>query len=96
MRIINAHLLGEDTNSMAQIYDSNAPKKPTNVSINNDLLTKAKSHQINLSATLETALSEKLRQIERELWRSENKESIESLNELANNHGLFSDSFRGL
>ena len=38
-------------------YNTQAPKKPTNVSINSDLLQKAKSLNINLSATLEHALA---------------------------------------
>jgi antitoxin CcdA len=79
---------------MTQIYDNNAPKKATNRSINSDLLAKAKLLNINLSATLERALDQKLRQAERDLWKSENKEAIEALNELAEKQGLFSDSFR--
>jgi len=79
---------------MPQFYDSKAPKKPTNLSINSDLLLKAREWKINLSATLERALAQQLRQSEREKWKSENKEAIEALNELAEKHGLFSDSFR--
>lgn len=79
---------------MPQFYDSKAPKKPTNLSINSDLLLKARERKINLSATLEQALAQQLRQSEREKWKSENKEAIEALNELAEKHGLFSDSFR--
>ncbi|MBL7005319.1 MAG: type II toxin-antitoxin system CcdA family antitoxin [Gammaproteobacteria bacterium] len=79
---------------MPQFYDSKAPKKPTNLSINSDLLLKARERKINLSATLELALAQQLRQSEREKWKSENKEAIEALNELAEKHGLFSDSFR--
>ncbi len=41
---------------MPQAFDTHAPKKPTNVSINSDLLLKAKALKINLSATLESAL----------------------------------------
>ncbi len=79
---------------MPQFYDSKAPKKPTNLSINSDLLSKARAKKINLSATLEKALVQQLRQSEREKWKSENKEAIEALNELVEKHGLFSDSFR--
>lgn len=38
---------------MSYAYDTQAPKRPTNVSINSDLLAKAKGFNINLSATLE-------------------------------------------
>lgn len=79
---------------MPQFYDPKAPKKPTNLSINSDLLSKARAKKINLSATLERALVQQLRQSEREKWKSDNKEAIEALNELVEKHGLFSDSFR--
>ncbi len=79
---------------MTQFYDNDAPKKPTNLSINSDLLSKARELKINLSGTLEGALVKQLRQAERESWRRENKEAIEALNNLVDKNGLFSDSFR--
>lgn len=79
---------------MPQFYDLKAPKKPTNLSINSDLLSKARESKINLSATLEYALAQQLRQTEREKWKNDNREAIEALNELTEKHGLFSDSFR--
>lgn len=79
---------------MPQLYDPKAPKKPTNLSINSDLLSKARKSKINLSATLERALTQQLRQTERESWKNENRDAIEALNDLAEKHGLFSDSFR--
>lgn len=79
---------------MPQFYDLQAPKKPTNLSINSDLLLKARARKINLSATLEQALALQLRQSEREKWKNDNREAIEALNGLADKHGLFSDSFR--
>lgn len=79
---------------MQQVYDKTAPKKATNLSINSDLLMKARSLKINLSATLEYALVSDIRKAEREKWQIENREAIKALNELAENNGLFSDSYR--
>lgn len=79
---------------MQQIYDKTAPKKATNLSINSDLLMKARSLKINLSSTLEHALVADVRKAEREKWQIENREAIKALNELAENNGLFSDSYR--
>ena len=79
---------------MTQLYDPKAPKKATNLSVNSDLLSKARKSKINLSATLERALAQKLRQTERENWKRENREAIEALNDLAEQQGLFSDAFR--
>jgi antitoxin CcdA len=79
---------------MLQIFDKNATKKPTNLSINSDLLSKARKQKINLSATLEHALESELRKTERENWLKDNKDAIDSLNMLAEQNGLFSDKYR--
>ncbi len=81
---------------MHSTYNHNAPKKPTNLSVNSDLLIKAKDLKINLSATLEAALEAKVRLSAREKWLKENKKALTSLNELAEDNGLFSDSYRNL
>lgn len=79
---------------MHQIFDENAPKKATNLSINSDLLVKARELKVNLSATLEQALAAKVREAERANWKKANSEAIKALNELADKNGLFSDAFR--
>lgn len=80
---------------MSRLYDENAAKKATNLSINSDLLSKVRELNINLSATLEHALVEELQKIERNKWLSENKKAIDELNQLADENGLFSDAYRG-
>jgi len=79
---------------MSQLYDQNASKKATNLSINSDLLSKAKKLNINLSAALEHALESELRKSERDNWLENNKKAIEALNELVDKNGLFSDAYR--
>lgn len=79
---------------MLSLYDESASKKATNLSINSDLLTKARKLKINLSATLEQALETELRASEHENWLKSNKNAIKSLNNLATKNGLFSDSYR--
>jgi antitoxin CcdA len=81
---------------MQNIYNHKAPKKPTNLSINSDLLLKARDLKINLSAALESALEAQVRLSTRDKWLKENKKAIASLNDLAENNGLFSDSYRDL
>lgn len=56
---------------MAAIFDPDARKRPTNLSINGDLLAKARELDINLSATLEKELAEALRRRQREQWLAE-------------------------
>ena len=60
------------------------------------MLIKAKDLKINLSATLESALEAQVRLSAREKWLKDNKKAIVSLNELAENNGLFSDAYREL
>lgn len=79
---------------MTYAYNAKAPKKPTNVSINSDLLQKARDHKINLSATMERALAEQLRTEQRAQWLCENADAIESYNQFVESNGTFSDSVR--
>ena len=76
---------------MQQPYNTQALKKPANVSINSDLLSKAKALKINLSASLEAALIELVNEKQRELWREENRDTIASYNQMVEEHGTFSD-----
>lgn len=79
---------------MSSVFDTRAPKRPTNVSINSELLARARELQINLSATLETALAELVNARQRELWKRDNKGAIEAYNQLVEQHGVFSDDLR--
>ena len=79
---------------MLPSYDHNAPKKPTNLSINSDLLRKAKELDINLSAALEQTLAEVVRKRQRELWLAANQEAIDAYNRQVQDHGTFSDGLR--
>ncbi|HMM46266.1 MAG TPA: type II toxin-antitoxin system CcdA family antitoxin [Candidatus Macondimonas sp.] len=62
--------------------------------INADLLAKARYLKINLSATLEQALVEVLRQRQREQWLAENRAAIDAYNQQVEAEGVFSDSLR--
>jgi len=79
---------------MSHIYNTQAPKKPTNVSINSDLLAQAKELKINLSATLENALTDLVNAKQQELWKQKNKTAIEAYNQLIEKNGVFSDNLR--
>jgi len=81
---------------MQSFFNENAPKKAVNLSINSDLLSKARALEINLSATLEKALAQQVRKEARTEWLNENKEAINEINELSEKYGLFSDSYRKL
>jgi len=75
-------------------YDLQAPKKPTNVSINSDLLAKARALKINVSATLESALADIVAARRRELWKEENQSAIKAYNQLIEEAGVACDGLR--
>jgi antitoxin CcdA len=79
---------------MAELYDSAAPKKAANLSINSDLLRKTRELNINLSATLERALKEELSKREAAQWIEDNRNAIKSYNDFVEQHGCFGDEFR--
>lgn len=78
----------------ARDYDTRAPKKATNVSINGDLLRRARELDINLSQTLEQRLADVVRDEDRRLWLRENQRSLDEYNERVARTGTFSDGLR--
>ncbi len=79
---------------MLNAYDTSAPKKPTNLTVNSDLLRIAKELNINVSATLEQALADKVRAQRRQAWLAENKQAIDDYNQFIDNNETFSDALR--
>lgn len=70
------------------------PKRATNVSVRGDLLTAAREAGVNLSATLERALTEALAELKRRKWRDDNRDAITAYNKHIDEHGAFSDDVR--
>ncbi|MFJ2684414.1 type II toxin-antitoxin system CcdA family antitoxin [Pseudomonas sp. NPDC087342] len=79
---------------MSPAYSVHAPKRTANLSINGDLLNKAKELGINLSATFEYALIEVVKQIQCMQWLEENRKAINAYNEHVETNGVFSDDVR--
>lgn len=79
---------------MTAVYNKLAKKKATNVSINSDLLEKAKFYNINISSSIEKRLEELVREAEAKKWEEENKIAIEEYNKRISKNGLFSDGLR--
>ena len=75
-------------------YDVSAPKRPTNVSINEDLLAHARDLGVNLSQTLEEGLKTRLTEERRRRWLEENKAAFVACNEHFEKYGLWSDGIR--
>ena len=65
-----------------------------NVTIDRDLLSRARALGINLSQTFTTAIDAELRKHEVAHWKEENAEGIANLNAILEEHGSFSDQYR--
>jgi antitoxin CcdA len=79
---------------MSIVYDESAPKKATNLSLNSDLLRKAKELNINLSVAFENTLIQLIKENQKEQWLQSNKESIEAYNKYVSKNGVFSKGIR--
>ena len=75
-------------------YNVAAPKRPTNVSINEDLLSKARDLGVNLSQTLEEGLKTRLAEERRKRWLEDNKKAFAACNAHFEKYGLWSDGLR--
>jgi antitoxin CcdA len=80
--------------SMKPAYDRKAPKQAANLSINKDLLNAARAAGVNLSATLEEALADKVAIARRENWVKDNSGAIAAYNDFVEENGLASDGTR--
>lgn len=75
-------------------FDPEAPKKPTNVSLNQDLVRTAKAYGLNVSRIAEAALAEAVRAKARQAWIEDNAEAVERYNDRVRARGTFSDGLR--
>ena len=66
----------------------NAPKKPTNLSLNSKVLEMARELGINISQTVDSLLAEEVKRRYWEKWQEENKEAVEAYNERIGREGL--------
>jgi antitoxin CcdA len=69
-------------------------KKAVNVSISAALIDQAKAAGINLSATLEAAITRELRERRRAAWLADNGDAIREYNDDVDQRGVYSDGAR--
>ena len=69
-------------------------KKAVNLSVDAELLARARAAHVNLSATFEDALKARMLEAERRRWVEENREAIEAFNRRIERNGVWSDGLR--
>lgn len=67
---------------------SNVRRKPTNISLDSDLLDAAKALGVNISRACERGLAEQVSETRAERWLEENKQALESSNLYVEKNGL--------
>jgi antitoxin CcdA len=72
------------------LYDPKAAKKAVNLSINGDLLARARELGVNLSGEMEARLEEVVGKAARERWQEENREAIDAHNRRIEKYGIWS------
>ena len=69
-------------------------KKAANLSVDEQLLERARRLKLNLSQVLEAGLAEAIRREERAEWLRKNRAALEAYNEHVEKHGVYSDGLR--
>ena len=63
-------------------------RKPTNVSLDAELLQEAKKLGINISRSAESGLRDAISMKRAELWKEQNKAALEASNSYVTKHGI--------
>ncbi len=79
---------------MNKLSKFSASKKATNISLPSDLVAEAKRLGINLSQACQTGLSDQVRNAQKDEWKRENREAIQSWNKWTAENGLPYDEYR--
>jgi antitoxin CcdA len=79
---------------MYMLFNPQAPKRATNLSVNSDLLRQARELDINLSAVFEETLTTLVIARQQQAWLKQNKLAIEVYNQQVEFNGVFGDSLR--
>lgn len=69
-------------------------RKPTNLSLDPDLVSEARGLQINISRVAEEGIAKAVAAEKARLWKIENREAIESWNKYVEENGLPLAEFR--
>jgi antitoxin CcdA len=92
MRIDYAH---PDTQKIAMTASTaRRRKKAANLSVDEQLLARARHLKLNLSQVLEAGLAEAIRRRESEAWLKKNRAALDAYNEHVEKHGVFSEGLR--
>lgn len=70
------------------MHRQSVPKKPTNLSLDQNLLSEARSFGVNLSQAAEAGLRDAVQKAKAEAWKRENAKALASSNRWVEENGL--------
>ena len=76
------------------MHAQSVPKKPTNLSLDQRLLSEARSFGVNLSQAAEAGLRDAVQKAKAEAWKRENAKALQSSNRWVEENGLPLDKYR--
>lgn len=79
---------------MGALYDEKAPRRAVNLSLNSDLLSKARACGLNLSGIAEEAIKLEVARVARERFEAEIRRSVEQHDAYLAEYGSFADAVR--
>ncbi|NNU61005.1 post-segregation antitoxin CcdA [Brucellaceae bacterium VT-16-1752] len=69
-------------------------KRATNLSIDNELLSEARQHKINISRAAESGIAQAIAAAKSALWKDDNRPAIQSSNAYVESNGLPLERYR--
>ncbi|WHS29826.1 type II toxin-antitoxin system CcdA family antitoxin [Brucella sp. NM4] len=69
-------------------------KRATNLSIDNELLSEARQHKINISRAAESGIAQAIASAKSALWKDDNRPAIQSSNAYVESNGLPLERYR--
>lgn len=83
----------DGSSDMRMAYDGAAPKRPINLSLNEDLIAKAKALGINISAAAEAGVAHVVAEAERRRIEAQAEAAMQAWNDYGTRHGSIADEF---
>jgi antitoxin CcdA len=79
-----------------KLYDAAAPKRPVNLTLNGDLIARARQEGLNLSALAEEAVAAALNRRAREKWDAEIAQGCRAHDQYLAEYGSVAEAVRNL
>ncbi len=87
-------IMGSSDTPWDRAAGARSRKKAANLSVDRELLERARGLNINLSRAFEAGLHEAIRRRQQEEWLLRNRAALEAYNEHVEKDGVFSDGLR--